>query len=108
MWSNICVLGRVIEKSNSIGDLIEVIEYDNEIFCNEKSIKSSEFYQAQSVRMKPELTLEIMLADYNKEKYVKYDDGFGEEEYKVLRTYKTSTEKIELTLVRGVNNADST
>ena len=58
--------------------------------------------------MKPELTLEIMLADYNKEKYVKYDDGFGEEEYKVLRTYKTSTEKIELTLVRGVNNADST
>lgn len=107
MWSNICVLGRVIEKSNSIGDLIEVIEYDNEIFCNEKSIKSSEFYQAQSVGMKPELTLEIMLADYNKEKYVKYDDGFGEEEYKVLRTYKTSTEKIELTLVRGVNNANS-
>ena len=40
MWSNICVLGRVIEKSNSIGDLIEVIEYDNEIFCDEKSIKS--------------------------------------------------------------------
>lgn len=108
MWNNICVLGRVKEKSNSIGDLIEVIEYDNEIFCNEKSIKSSEFYQAQSVGMKPELTLEIMLADYNKEKYVKYDDGFGEEEYKVLRTYKTSTEKIELTLVRGVNNADST
>lgn len=108
MWNNICVLGRVQEKSNSIGDLIEVIEYDNEIFCNEKSIKSSEFYQAQSVGMKPELTLEIMLADYNKEKYVKYDDGFGEEEYKVLRTYKTSTEKIELTLVRGVNNADST
>ena len=107
MWSNICVLGRAIEKSNSIGDLIEVVEYDNEIFCNEKSIKSSEFYQAQSVGMKPELTLEIMLADYNKEKYVKYDDGFGEEEYKVLRTYKTSTEKIELTLVRGVNNADS-
>ncbi|WP_278475745.1 hypothetical protein [Turicibacter sanguinis] len=107
MWSNICVLGRVIEKSNSIGDLIEVIEYDNEIFCDEKSIKSSEFYQAQSVGMKPELTLEIMLADYNKEKYVKYDDGFGEEEYKVLRTYKTSTEKIELTLVRGVNNANS-
>lgn len=107
MWNDVCVLGRVIEKSNSIGDLIEVIEYDNEIFCNEKSIKSSEFYQAQSVGMKPELTLEIMLADYNKEKYVKYDDGFGEEEYKVLRTYKTSTEKIELTLVRGVNNANS-
>ena len=41
-----------------------------------------------------------MLCDYNKEKYVKY----YEEEYTVLRTYKTSTERIELTLIRGVNN----
>ena len=51
--------------------------------------------------------LELMLADYNKEKYVKYDDGFGEEEYTVLRTYKKSSDRIELTLVRGVNNASS-
>ena len=53
--------------------------------------------------MKPELTLEIMTADYSKEKYVMYED----EEYTVLRTYKTSSERIELTLVRGVNNGST-
>lgn len=103
MWSNVCYLGVLKEFTNEVGDTIESITYDDEIYCNEKSIKASEFYQAQAVGMKPEVTLEIMLADYNKEKYVKYE----EEEYTVLRTYKTSSERISLTLVRGVNNADS-
>lgn len=104
MWSDVAYLGKVIEEVNDIGDHIEAIKYDEEeVYCNEKSIKSSEFYQAQSVGMKPEVTIELMIADYSKEKHVKYDD----EEYTVLRTYKTSPEKIELTLVRGVNNGSS-
>ena len=107
MWNDVCYLGKRIKETDYIGDLIETIIYENEVYCNEKSIKSSEFYQAQAVGMKPEVTLELMLADYNKEKYVKYDDGFGEEEYTVLRTYKKSSDRIELTLVRGVNNASS-
>lgn len=101
MWSDICQLGVYVTTKNSIGDTIKTISYSGEIFCNEKSIKQSEFYQAQATGLKPEITLELMLCDYNKEKYVKYD----EEEYTVLRTYKTSTERIELTLIRGVNNA---
>ncbi|MDU6297201.1 hypothetical protein [Clostridium celatum] len=104
MWNDICYLGKVVKKENEIGDLVETIIYDDEVYCNEKSIKASEFYQAQSVGMKPELTLEIMLVDYNKEKYVRYDDGFGEEEYTVLRTYKISSEKMQLTLIKGVNS----
>lgn len=103
MWNDICYLGTLIKAVDDIGDIIETIIYDNEVYCNEKSIRASEFYQAQAVGMKPEVTLELMLADYNKEKYVQYDD----EEYTVLRTYKTSTERIELTLVRGVNNGTS-
>lgn len=108
MWNDICYLGTVQLVENEIGDTIENIVYENEVFCNEKSIKATEFYQAQSVGIKPEVTLEIMLSDYNKEKYVKYDDGYGEEEYTVLRTYKTSHERIELTLVRGVDHANAT
>lgn len=103
MFSDICILGTLTETTNDIGDLIEVIVYDNEVFCNEKSIRASEFYQAQAVGMKPEITLELMLNDYSNEKYVKYD----EVEYRVLRTYKTSKERIEITLIRGVNNASS-
>ena len=103
MWNNICYLGTLNKTTDDIGDVIETIAYDKEIFCCEKSIRASEFYQAQAVGMKPELTLEVMFSDYNKEKYIQYED----EEYTVLRTYKTSTERIELTVVRGVNNANS-
>ena len=103
MWNNICYLGTLNKTTDDIGDVIETIVFDKEIFCCEKSIRASEFYQAQAVGMKPELTLEVMFSDYNKEKYIQYED----EEYTVLRTYKTSTERIELTLVRGVNNANS-
>lgn len=98
-----CNLGILTKATDEIGDVIETIVYNNEVYCNEKSIRASEFYQAQAVGMKPELTIEIMLGDYNKEKYVQYED----EEYSVLRTYKTSPETIELTLVRGVNNGSS-
>lgn len=101
MWNNTLFLGRAIvsDETDDIGDKIEKIVYDNEIFCNEKSVKSNEFYQAQALGMKPEIVLEILVEEYNKEKYVKYED----EEYKVLRTYKTSSEKIELTLTRGID-----
>lgn len=108
MWNDICLLGEIREITNEIGDLVETIVYEDEVYCNEKSIRASEFYQAQAVGMKPELTLELMIVDYNKQKYIKYDDGYGEEEYTVLRTYKVSSEKIQLTLIRGVNNANST
>lgn len=101
MWNNTLFLGRAIvsDETDDIGDKIEKIVYDNEIFCNEKSVKSNEFYQAQALGMKPEIVLEIWVEEYNKEKYVKYED----EEFKVLRTYKTSSEKIELTLTRGID-----
>ena len=103
MWCDICYLGVVEKSVNDIGDYIETINYDNEVYCNEKSIKASEFYQAQAVGMKPEVTIELMIADYSKEKYIRYE----EEEYTVLRTYKTSKERIELTLVRGINNGNA-
>ena len=103
MWSDICYLGELKISTDDIGDSIACIEYKQEIFCNEKSIKLSEFYQAQAVGMKPELTLELMAVDYSKEKYIKYND----EEYRVLRTYKTTRDKIEVTLVKGVNDGDS-
>lgn len=103
MWGNVCYLGIENQTTNDIGDLVSNITYGKEVFCDEKSIKASEFYQAQAVGMKPEVTLEIMLVDYEKEKYVIYEN----EEYTILRTYKKSPEKIELTLVRGINNGDS-
>lgn len=101
MGNNTLLLGHCIisDETDDIGDKIEKIVYDDEIFCNEKSVKSSEFYQAQAVGLRPEIVLEVWSEEYNKEKYVKYEN----EEYEVLRTYRTSSEKIELTLTRGID-----
>ena len=104
MWNNTCKLGMYEEKVNEIGDLIKNINFNKEVFCNEKSVRYSEFYQAQAVGMKPEIILEIMAIDYEKEKYVMYE----EEKYTVLKTYKKSSEKIELTLIRGVDYGNAT
>lgn len=104
MWCDICYLGRKDIVTDEVGDAAGAILYDKEVYCNEKSIKASEFYQAQALGMKPEVNLELMIADYNKETHVKYEG----EEYRVLRTFKTSKERIELTLIRGVNNASTT
>ena len=103
MWCNVCCLGALADTVNDIGDYEKTLTYNTEIFCNEKSVKYNEFYQAQAIGMKPEIVLEIKQADYNKEKFVKYED----EEYTVLRFYKTSSENIELTLTRGVNNGNA-
>ena len=103
MWCNVCYLGALADTVNDIGDYEKTLTYNTEIFCNEKSVKYNEFYQAQAIGMKPEIVLEIKQADYNKEKFVKYED----EEYTVLRFYKTSSENIELTLTRGVNNGNA-
>lgn len=104
MWNSVCKLGMYEEKVNEIGDLVKNINFNKEVFCNEKSVRYSEFYQAQAVGMKPEIILEIMAVDYEKEKYVMYE----EEKYTVLKTYKKSSEKIELTLIRGVDYGNST
>ena len=103
MWNDICYLGTVNISENEFGDTVKTIEYADYIFCNEKSIGYSQFYQAQAVGMKPTVAIEIHLVDYNKELFVKYDD----EEYTVLRTYKNSPDTIELTLTRGVNYGSS-
>lgn len=103
MWSDVCRLGVLKHTENDIGDVVNSIEYGEDIFCNAKSVKYSEFYQAQALGIKPELVLEIKQVDYNKEKYVIYD-GI---EYTVLRIYKTSTEDVEITLTRGVEDERS-
>lgn len=102
-YSDECFLGSVVETKNDIGDLIKTIVYSDFIFCNVKSIRQSEFYQAQAVGMKPELTLEVHQCDYQGEVFVM----FNNQQYRVLRTYLVDTEFIELVLYREINNASS-
>lgn len=98
MWCDIAYLGFVSKTTNEIGDTVEKINYSNGVFCNEKSVKYNEFYQAQATGLKPEIVLQVKEFDYNQERYIKYNDI----EYTVIRTYRTQNECIELTLQRGL------
>ena len=92
-----------------MNDIIELISFKNEvnqvgntiksktykrIFANEKSITQNEFYQAERVGLKPQLRFEVYSIEYGNELLAKYK----EVEYKIIRTYKTSADKIELIL----------
>lgn len=76
--------------------------YTEDLFyCNEKSIGQSEFYQAESVGLKPEIKLETKLVDLSNVTHVKYK----ERRYKILRTFKKE-DIVEITLTSLINEND--
>ena len=99
MFDDVLELIEINYSQNEIGDTIEVKTY-TEIFATRKSIRQSEFYQAQSTGLKPEIAFEINSFEYNEETHVRYNN----KEYKVLRTYQKSIDKLEIVL-EGVVNA---
>lgn len=99
------ILNDVIELvqidtiQNEIGDCIDIKNY-TEVFAKRKSIKQSEFYQAQATGLKPEIAFEINVFEYSNETHVRYND----KEYKILRTYQVDLDKLEIVLEGVVNN----
>ena len=74
------------------------VSYTEElVFCNVKSIGQSEFYQAQTAGLKPEIKIEVKLVDLNGATHFKLNDKV----YKILRTYKKE-DIIEITLTAMV------
>ena len=92
------------EKVDEYGDAV-IEEKLARRFAKLNSIGQSEFYQAQTAGHKPEMKLE--LADYldydNQEEVI-----FNNVRYKVLRTYRTVSNSIELTLYGGVRDVSAT
>ena len=69
------------------------------IYCNVKSIGLTEFYQAQSVGLKPELKIEARLIDLDGATHFKYNNKL----YKILRINKKE-DSIELILTSIIIN----
>lgn len=92
-----------------IDEIIVKDEYGNEkvstsepkeVFALIASVGRSEFYAAAHAGLKPEITFQIRVADYDSEELVEYD-GMT---YQVIRTYQTGTDWIELVCERKVVN----
>lgn len=64
------------------------------VYCNKKSVKGVEFYQAQAQGIRPELVIEIKTNPTDKQTHFKFNNKV----YRILRTYSKNDEVIELTL----------
>lgn len=92
------------ENVDEYGDVV-LTEKRTRRFTKIKSVSQSEFYQAQTAGLKPEFKIELAdYLDYDGQEEVIYKD----KRYKVLRTYRTDANSIELTLYGGVRDVVAT
>ena len=91
MWCDTLELGKLEIAVNDNGVEEETIT-TREVFCNEKSVTTNEFYQSSQNGNEIKIIFEVKQIDYEKEQFVLYEN----ETYKIIRTYKTNSEDIEL------------
>jgi SPP1 family predicted phage head-tail adaptor len=72
-------------------------ESRTDVLCKVKSVGRNEFYGAATSGLKPEIVFKVHGYEYNGEKKVEFEG----KEYKVIRTYSTDFEEIELICERG-------
>lgn len=101
-WSDTIELISISRDINDVGDAVEV-ETLRMAYANKKSIRQSEFYQAMASGLKPEIMFEVMSFDYDGESRLKYNG----KKYTIIRTYITTSDKMELVCEGLSNNGSS-
>ena len=98
--ANVVDLIRVIPEASGVGT--EPKETRRTVYCTIKSIGMQEAYQAMGIGLNPEL--KVCLAhdfEYAGERICE----LAGQRYRILRTYITETDGIELTIQREAGNA---
>lgn len=67
-------------------------EIKTEVFADKKSIRSSEFYEAQKLGYKLSAMFVIKPYDYNNQEYIYYEN----QKYKIERIYEKDSENLEI------------
>lgn len=94
----------VSTEMNEQGDY-DKIPTRRQIFADVKSIGTKEFYEAATAGMKPEIKFVIQdYLDYEGEKELSYN-GFR---YPIIRTFRTQTNQLEITVGGGVREIADT
>ena len=70
------------------------------VLCSVQSVGRNEFYSASNNGLKPELVFVVKNYEYQGEQNVKFND----QKYKVIRTYATGFEELELTCEKVIGN----
>jgi SPP1 family predicted phage head-tail adaptor len=91
LWKDTLKLLTITESTNSNG-FPEQAQTEKEVYCNVKSVKRSEFYQAQLNNIALAFVFEVSAHDYADEKNLIYN----EKRYRITRTFQKNTEVLEL------------
>ena len=110
------ILGKEVLVENEFGEKEKALQYANtSLFCLEKSVKYSEYYQAMQTGLKAEKLVSMNIFEYYDfmknalKKVCKVRHSITNEliEYTIIREYETDSDNIELTLQRGVENGNT-
>lgn len=85
---------------NDMGDTIET-KTKRLVFGEKKSIRQSEFYQAQATGLRPELAFAVWTREYAGEGKLEHNG----KEYNIIRIFEPNSEDTELTCQGIVNGA---
>lgn len=78
---------------DGIGNQLPGEPQETKLLCRKESVSRAEFYNAASNGLKPSVVLIVHSYEYSDQKEVVFEG----ERYKVIRTYQTGFEEIELT-----------
>lgn len=93
----------ITEEKDAFGDPVTKF-VTSQLFAKQKSISQTEFYQAQTSDFKPEIKFKIPdYLDYSGQKYLIHENV----RYKILRTYRTEENELEITCYGGVRNVNT-
>lgn len=90
-------------KENRTGHGVHEVVTDTArtVMCMVESVRRSEYYEASNAGYKPEFVFKLALAeDYQNERLLKYHG----QKFRVVRTYRTEDEGIEITAERSDEN----
>lgn len=101
--NEVITLVAEVKTVNEIGDTVVIPQY-RQVMAELKSITRSEFYQAQTAGLKPEIKFVIAdYLDYHGEQKILYTPYYGvQQEYSVIRTYRDGM-RLEIVCKRGVD-----
>ena len=100
MKAGVCELITVTPAAGGVG--LEPAETARRVFCTVRSIGMQEAYQAMGQGLNPELKI-VLAHDFESQDEPLLD--YAGKRYKILRTYITEADGIELTVQRVTGNA---
>ena len=98
------VIDLITETRSGHGVHEAVTETARTVFCTVQSVTRSEYYTALNAGIMPEFVFKLTLAeDYQRERFLMYKG----QKFRVVRTYVTQDDGIEITAERADENGQT-